>query len=189
MKGAIGNAFILNMVITFILIFFSLLIGSMAFSKANKVKNYLLNSVVIFDQEKRDEFDNIRNHLNGHLDLGDMNLLKLRGFFLNGDWDDKVNDYLGQIGYIINTTDKKCPVYSSSSLDSAPLNEFVLIRDTGVGKYDYCIYVNVVSNGSDYFKMKYMYKVLSFMRFDIPVVGQYIRLPLTGESKTITVFK
>ena len=45
MKGAVGNAFILNMVITFILIFYTLLIGSMAYSKAYRTKNYLINMI------------------------------------------------------------------------------------------------------------------------------------------------
>ena len=45
MKGALGNAFILNMVITFIIIFFSLLIGSMAYSKAYKTKNFIMNAI------------------------------------------------------------------------------------------------------------------------------------------------
>ena len=43
MKGAIGNAFILNMVITFIIIFYVLLIGSVAYSKAYRINTFLIN--------------------------------------------------------------------------------------------------------------------------------------------------
>lgn len=188
MKGAIGNAFILNMVITFILIFYSLLIGSMAFSKAYKVKNYLLNSVISYDKQKREEVDLLNERFNGRMTF-DISLIRLRDFFGVNDWNDEVNDYLSKIGYMINTSDKHCPVYTSVPLAATPLNEYALVRDTGVGKYDYCIYVKVVSTETERFEIKYMYKVLSYMRFDFPIIGEYIRLPLSGESKTITVFK
>ena len=56
MKGAIGNALILNIVITFIFIFFILLIGSMAYSKAYKTKNYLINMIDQYDG-KREGFN------------------------------------------------------------------------------------------------------------------------------------
>ena len=63
MKGAIGNAFILNMVITFIIIFFMLLIGSMAYSKAYKTNKFLLDSVVNYADLCEDKLgkDNFKN--------------------------------------------------------------------------------------------------------------------------------
>ena len=91
MKGAIGNALILNIVITFMIIFFSLLIGSMAYSKAYKTKNYILNLIDEYEREGKNSF-NRRDSKDGE------------------DWDKDVNEYLGKIGYIINNKNiNTCP--------------------------------------------------------------------------------
>ena len=92
MKGAIGNAFILNLVITFMIIFFSLLIGSMAYSKAYKTKNYLLNVIDKYEREGKRSFNSASSTTD------------------KTDWDNEVNEYLGKIGYIINNgSTNTCP--------------------------------------------------------------------------------
>lgn len=174
MKGAIGNAFILNMVITFIVIFYMLLISSMAYSKAYKVKNYLINSVVSYDEKLRSE----GKKLSGFNDF-------IREFKKN-DWDLTVNDTLSKYGYIL-ALDKHCPV---NEFDRYPKNtKYVNIRNTKAGSYDYCIYLNYIIGDDAMIFAEYNYMVLVYMKFDFPVVGNFLKLPLTGETKTITVFK
>lgn len=168
MKGAIGNAFILNLVITFILIFYMLLIGSMAFSKAFKVKNYLINSLVEYDE------------LYGVLPDNETQRE-------SSGWNAMVNDYLAKIGYNLSGSNNTCP----NSGGSDPKDSgYKLIRDTRVGSYDYCIYKKNYDTGSDMFAdTKYTYKVISYMRFDFPIIGEFMKLHMSGETKLITKFK
>ena len=167
MKGAIGNALIMNIVITFIIIFYSLLIGSMAYSKAYKIKNYLIN---LIDQE-----ENAGNHDFGAL-IGNK----------QNEWDTKVNEYLKNIGYTISTNQTgTCPTKQGYNL---------YINNTK-GRYDYCIYrsnrkgdiVDMTKHPT--IRKRYNYLVLVYMKFDIPVLGNFIRLPITGETKSYNVYR
>lgn len=166
MKGAIGNAFILNMVITFIIIFFSLLIGSMAYSKAYKTKNFIMNAI--------DE------NINNGDSFQDFSSYTKKG----KEFNDKVNEYLGRIGYPIaeKTNPSTCPSKDGYEKWKSPY----------AGEYEYCIYrknyITSADNNS-IIQEKYNYMVLVYMKFDIPVIGQFIKLPVTGETKTYTNFK
>lgn len=178
MKGAIGNAFILNMVITFILIFYSLLIASMALTKTYKVKNYLLNHVASFDSKIYDGFK-IDNNLSN-----DVNLEKYK-LRLNMYWNEYYEDEtdvvvtLSKFGYFL-ANDSHCPIKDG----------YIRIHDTKAGSYDYCVYIRYDDvNDNDLILARYNYMVLVYMKFDFPVVGNFVKVPVTGETKTITVFK
>ncbi len=163
MKGAIGNALILNMVITFIIIFFSLLIGSMAYSKAYKTKNFLINLIEQTEESGEHDFASKLN-----------------------DWDTKANDYLTKVGYPINPSKyNTCPYKSGYNL-------YLGNAKGGHGRYDYCIYkrediYDALRN--KVIKRRYNYMVLVYMKFDVPVLGQFIKLPITGETKTYTILR
>ncbi len=191
MKGAIGNAFILNMVITFIIIFFMLLIGSVAYSKAYKVNKYLLDSLMDY-VEYVNTVDNQKNicftdNCNSKVDI---------------NWSDKVNEYLHRSGYILSNGTGTCPsvaghdsddefafVYPDDVDDKSP---YVLKRNTKEGEYDYCIYQKryYEKNKADdiFTKKRYTYKVLSYMKFDFPIIGEFIKLPIVSESKVVVNF-
>ena len=169
MKGAIGNAFILNMVITFMIIFFSLLIGSMAYSKAYKTKNYILNLIDEYEREGKNSF-NRRDSKDGE------------------DWDKDVNEYLGKIGYIINNKNiNTCPDESTKYNNS--YEKWVTNEN---GRYDYCVYRKYSVRDKDdnpSMMRRYNYMVLVYMKFDLPVIGDYIKVPITGETKVYTVLR
>lgn len=169
MKGAIGNAFILNMVITFMIIFFSLLIGSMAYSKAYKTKNYILNLIDEYEREGKNSF-NRRDSKDGE------------------DWDKDVNEYLGKIGYIINNKNiNTCPDESTKYNNS--YEKWVTNEN---GRYDYCVYRKYSVRDQDdnpSMMRRYNYMVLVYMKFDLPVIGDYIKVPITGETKVYTVLR
>ena len=165
MKGAIGNAFIMNMVISFILIFYMLLIASMAITKTYKVKNFLVNYVTSFDFEKpnfdSDNFDQ-----------------RLRHYWVS-DYDDDV-DTLSKFGYML-ARDSECPKKNNDG--------YSIISNKSEGKYDYCVYIRYHSNDDSRAVARYNYMVLVYLKFDFPIVGEFMKLPITGETKTITVFK
>lgn len=159
MKGALGNALILNIVITFITIFLLLVVGSMAYTKTIKIRNYLLTEV-----EKYHE-------TNGSIPYSSAINMRY--------WDEIVNPYLAKAGYPLATKANACPSKTGYSIR----------MNTRVGFYDYCVYQKVVypSSGSvNYYKT---YMVLAYMKFDLPLVGNYIKIPITGETKSYMVLK
>ena len=167
MKGAIGNALILNIVITFMIIFFSLLIGSMAYSKAYKTKNYLINLIDKYDS-KKEGFD----------------YFMFRGSPQADEWDDEVNQYLGKIGYVMNP-------YNASTCPDKSNYKYTFERGNENG-YDYCVYVRFdvdTSDNNEVIKEKYNYMVLVYMKFDFPIIGNFIKIPITGETKSYTILR
>lgn len=161
MKGAIGNAFILNIVITFMLIFLLLVVGSMAYTKAYKVKNFLLNEVVSYVDE--------------------VGFLSLRDFQNGTVWSNRVNPYLASSGYHLRTKNNSCPAVSST--------KETLVINPPEGFYDYCIYIKRSSFSGTYaiknssLSGAFNYRVLVYMKLDLPVVGNYIKIPISGETK------
>ena len=163
MKGAIGNAFILNTVITFIIIFFTLLIGSMAFSKAYKTKNFLINKLEQFELEGKKNID--------------MPYTQDRK-----DWDEQVNEYLSKVGYPIATKNGSCEAISGYA-------KWIYSK---TGQYDYCIYRKYHVHDTDknpLMHRSYNYIVRVYMKLDFPIIGEYAKIPITGESKTYYMLK
>ena len=154
MKGAIGNAFIMNMVITFILIFYILLIGSMAYSKAYKIRNYILNYVVSNKSSKPKEIE----------------------------FTDEFNTALRKYGYTL-ANDSHCPSEKNGYTE--------LIHDTSAGSYDFCVYYREYYTDFDrrMVDKRYSYLVITYMKFDFPIIGEFLKLPLVGESQTINMYK
>jgi len=164
MKGAIGNALIMNIVITFVILFFTLLIGSMAYSKAYKTKNYLISMI---DEEARTGNFYFEENL-GH---------KLE------NWDNKVNDYLRQVGYPLST----------SQYGNCPEREgYINIINNKQGRYNYCIYRRGIifdTTNDPVIRRQFNYMVLVYMKFDLPVVGGLIKIPVTGETKAYSIYR
>ena len=161
MKGAIGNAVIMNIVITFMILFFALLIGSMAYSKTYKTKNYLIN--LIDEKETSGEHYIFTNKLKA--------------------WDEEANKYLGKVGYPI----------SDKTYGNCPKKEgYYIMLNNKKGRYDYCIYRKdyiYESEGDLIIKQRYNYMVLVYMKFDFPIIGGFIKIPVTGETKAYTIYR
>ncbi len=169
MKGAIGNALILNIVITFMGIFFTLLIGSMAYSKAYKTKNYIINALDKLDYEPIGK----RNDYLGIYTVPEKSKKQLQ---------DLVNPYLSKIGYTISTEANKCPKKEG----------YRIMKNTEVGDYEYCIYIKMHSDydsGNTTVMGKWNYMVVVYMKLDLPVIGQFLKIPISGETKTYTRLK
>ena len=178
MKGAIGNAFIMNMVISFIIIFYALLIASMAITKTYKIKNFLVDYVTDFDSKKPS-----------------VNVANYEWWLMNNYWleyDDDV-DTLRRFGYMLKKGDLNCPSKESLGYNTHIVNK-------GASQYDYCVYIRFHGDLKDKINSHYNYEndrtiasynymVLVYMKFDFPIVGEFMKLPITGETKTINVFK
>ena len=143
MRQAVGNAFILNLVIVFITLMMLVFVGSISYSKAYKTKNRIIN---IIENNK--------------------------GY--NESSIDEIENFMADTGYQISTTSdctkvapaKGSAVYLTSSFKSG---------------YRYCIFENKTSNNDGVY-----YTVVTFMKFDFPVIGNYIEFPVKGETKVLS---
>ena len=88
----------------------------------------------------------------------------------NEDATNEIDMDLFKMGYKTNTTGRRCKdLYNE---------DIVLLHDTEAGKYDYCVY-EVSSTRGMY------YHVVTYMHFDLPIIGQYLTFEVKGDSRTI----
>lgn len=132
MREAIGSSLLFNLVITFVIVMIAFLISSLAYSKAFKVKNRIINII-----EKNEGFDN--------------------------SLSSEINNELSNMGYRVSKN------HNCKKIDNIEL------VSTG-NSYEYCIYEKKTTNGS-------YYKVVTYMYFDIPIIGSLLHFPVSGETK------
>ena len=99
----------------------------------------------------------------------------------NGKWDsnidNEINDYLKEVGYQVGTgrNTSECNCDSTKGCDKSKSK---LLK---TGEYNYCaLYFS--SNGG------YYYKVVTFMKFEFPIIGNVVEFPVKGETKTFGFF-
>ena len=142
MQEATGQTGLMNIMLAIIGIIIVLLAGSIAYSKAFRVKNKIIDIVEKYE-------------------------------IYNDDSRREIESTLTNIGYRV--IDQK--TYNSHCATDK-FDGFTLDARVAPGHL-YCIYKsNNTSDGT------YYYKVVAFMYFDIPVVGGFIEIPVTGETKT-----
>lgn len=135
MKAATGNAMLMNIIIVFLVVVMALLVTSISYTKAFRVKNRIVDII---------EYHN--------------------GDFSKETIKDEINQSLNSIGYRYNRG-QQCP-----TLDDGTQASYV------GADYLYCIYTYESNRG------KY-YKVIAYMYFDFPVIGNYINIPVYGETR------
>lgn len=102
----------------------------------------------------------------------------------NEGWDDagyvesQINEVLGRAGYRINSSYNhinssriSCPSYSNGNSTGVLKN--------GTDYYRYCVY-EMNTNGRGTY-----YHVVVFMSFDIPIIGDYMVFPLSGDTRLV----
>ena len=145
MREATGQAGLMNIMLVIIGIIIILLAGSIAYSKAFRVKNKIIDII-----ERTGKFDN--------------------------DSKAEIETALSHIGYRVIDNSQY-----TSQCDQNKFKDSGFNLDTNVYPgYLYCIYKSV-----DNLEGTYYYKVVSFMYFDIPVIGSFIKIPVTGETKIL----
>lgn len=136
MKAATGNALLMNIIIVFIVAVMALLVTSISYTKAFRIKNRIIDII---------EYHN--------------------GEFSSGIIQTDINESLRSIGYRYNNG-TQCP-----TLDEGKTS----VSYSGTD-YLYCIYTYKSDRGV-------YYKVISYMYFDLPIVGDYINIPVYGETR------
>ena len=141
MREATGNALLVMMVtsiITIIMIFF---VGSISYSKAYKIKNYIINQI--------EEHESLNSSLIGEIDT-----------------------YLKDVGYNVRRSTSKCPNVTTN-VNSCGSNIYT-------GSYEVCIYE---CGGVNTY-----YKVITYMKFDFPVIGNTLKFQVKGETRSFNDF-
>ena len=144
----------------------------MAYSKTYRIKNYLLNQIDKFEQNSQSDIQN-----------------KYRN-----KWNTDTNSYLQKAGYQLNQTGKNtCP----TNIGDEEKGYVIILNNKD--NYDYCIYKRTLEYTNDknnkykpYSEVisdRHTYMVMVYMKLDLPVIGQYIKIPITGETKQYTKYK
>ena len=142
MQEATGQASLMNIMLTIIGILIILLTGSIAYSKAFRVKEKIIDIV-----EKYNGYDK--------------------------DSKKEIEDMLTNLGYRTLNAIQYKNFCNSKKFDNFDLDS------SAIPDHMYCVYKRDLGNNS------YYYKIVAYMYFDIPVVGNYIQIPISGETKIL----
>ena len=90
---------------------------------------------------------------------------------------EKINEYLSSIGYRA-TSPKLCPTRNGmESISKISINE----------GYDFCLYRRVEET-KNYDGRYFTYGVLTYMYFDLPIIGDAARFPVYAKTNSIFCF-
>jgi uncharacterized protein (UPF0333 family) len=134
-KDAVGGSLLLNMVVLFTSIVILFFAGIMAYSKAYKAKNKIIE--VIEGYEKYDS-----------------NVAKT------------INEDLRLAGY--------------RNANNTQINQKCETGNLNIYGYYYCVYRDDSPSGDSY-----SYKVVTYVHFDFPVIGNMLVFPVKGETKIL----
>ena len=165
MNESIGSALLFNLVLVFVIVLSGLFIGSLAYTKAFKVKNKIIEEI-----EKNGEYSS--NPEKAYDDA--------EGEIIS--WLNSKSDSGFGIGYRKNTnagSRVSCPKYK----DTTAINT--------ISDYEYCIYMINTCVDSDNRNLKkdkcgLYYHVTTFMYVDFPIVDQF-SIPVNGETMTFKI--
>ena len=88
----------------------------------------------------------------------------------------EADTHLHSMGYKISAYGATCQsLVEEDDLDSSTVT---IVHDLSAGDYDYCVYEISSTRG------KY-YHIVTFMHFDIPVIGGYLNFAIKGDSRVI----
>ena len=158
MKESISTTFVFYLIVTFVIVLIMIFVGSISYSKAYKVKNRIVEVI-----EKEQTYDET-----ARAEIEDW--LRYGGQDGNG------------IGYRLNTTRggrTDCPSPEKYNLPAGAENV------SEINNYEYCVYY-VDDSQSGNGRHGYYYHVVAYMYFDLPIIDQFIKLPVEGETMTFT---
>ena len=92
-------------------------------------------------------------------------------FSENEEFTSNVNTLLSDVGYRINNNLNQ---FSTSCKDLNDGSSLITLHSY----YDYCIYKYETSRGP-------FYRIVTYMYFDIPIIGNTLKFPISGETRTI----
>lgn len=159
MKEAIAQTFIVSLILFFFGILLILFFGSINYSKAFKAKNKIINLVEKYGDGISSD-DAVKTNFKTEFERE-----------------------LGASGYqtieVNRVTEKLCNQYYNTNKDSGETLIYPVESDKVLKRtYDFCL-IRKNSETGPY------YQVITFVRFDVPIVGDMIVFPVRGETKVL----
>lgn len=159
MKEAISNSLILTLIIVFLFIFIILFAGTTAYTKAFKVKNRIISII------ERNEMTAVTSGVNNPEILSEIELA------------------LKDAGYtVVMNNDAKCAAAMTKRFSNTNQNYNVV--NTGTNTYRYCIAEFYDEQSAMHGKY---YAVITYMYFEVPLIGVKLEFPVYGETKTMGI--
>ncbi len=168
MKEAIGGSYIFQIVIVFIALFAAFLVYSISYTKAFRVKNEII-SLIEENQGYSASTVADRFSLMSDNELDEDNTVEASAYKL-----------IRKYGYkhdILDDRSDLCYMVSNAVSSTKADNIEGTMRIGG-----YCLY-KLCSTDSN--KMNTTYKVTSFIALEIPVIAVVVKIPISGETRTI----
>lgn len=91
----------------------------------------------------------------------------------------EISENLRQMGYTITRNDYCSSARVTEHLEKLGLSDATNLNVSDGSKYNYCIYNVKKLNNGEY------YLVVTFISYNIPVIGNTLLFPVYGETKTI----
>lgn len=156
MKEAVGSAMLLNIALVFIGVISMILVSSIAYSKAFKAKNQIISAIEDYDGQCV--------------------------FDIGNSCFDEIEQKLTNLGYSSNIAH----ICDNTDPD-------LIYGDVTRSGHAYCVYKHTLCDTTDDgysitckpdSSESYYYKVVTYMHFDIPVIGRFLEFPVSGETPT-----
>ena len=146
MRDAVGGTLLLNLVLTFAGIVILFFVGIIAYSKAYKVKNRIIEII-----ERNEEYSS------------------------SEVFQEEINKELSKVGYRVSST----PIKDTRCSKDSSRGSCVNLNETN---YQYCVceHRDSVSEGNGT-----SFEVITYVRFEFPIVGDLLTLPVKGETKVL----
>ena len=156
MKDAIGGSLLLNLVVIFTSIIILFFAGIMAYSKAYKVKNKIIEIIEGYDGK-------IKSAAPGGEELEELkNEVALA-----------ISKELESVGYLISQAPSAEMCKNDSSRGTCAYN---LNKDNF--KYCICEQDSAIESGKSY-------EVITYVHFSFPIIGDLLTFPVKGETRVL----
>ena len=164
MNEALGGSGLFNIVIVIVSALVLLLVGFLAFSKAFKVKNHIVNFI---------------NEDKGYVDDSkiESDLYSVGYSSVNTIKCENSNAYLKLQSKATEANKEKGECATLSSSNKCNTVEIVMPSYEKNTSFDLCIFKYTSSDGS------YYYTVLTYVHMNIPLIDDFIHIPITGETR------
>ncbi len=168
MRESIAGTWLFGIVITFIVLFASFLAYSISYTKAFNLKNEIINLI-----ERNDGYTKVGDGKNPYKQIDVTNA------------SDQVLKDNGSVEALAFLRVKNMG-YNYSIVDKNNTNDICFDRESGyTGCHrpgGYCTLKVCTTNNN---RIKLHYKVTAFIALEIPVINLLIKIPISGETKTM----
>lgn len=155
MKESIGATWIFAICLTFIVLFTGYIAISVNYSKAFRIKSNIVSQI-----EERNGYD--------------------------GDLAQEVQTYLTSLGYSAYGKCDQTITVNSPDGSQIPTDwnlKDCIVNNAPDGQCNACIYsINIETGNDDICAPREYYKVVTFFKFDLPVVNVLLKFPISGDT-------